>query len=98
MPVLSYTQVYDIPKNRYPEAVPLKRIVTETVAEALVDIYSCLGLPEEIFSDQGTQFVSDCMKEVCRLLGVTQSTISPLHPMCNGLVEKFNGTLEEAVQ
>ena len=30
--------------TRYPEAVPLKRIDAETVAEALVDIYSCLGI------------------------------------------------------
>ena len=57
--------------TRYPEAVPLKRIDTETVAEALVDIYSRLGVPEEMLSDQVTQFISDCMKGVCRFLGVT---------------------------
>ena len=50
--------------TRYPEAVPLKNIDTETVAEALVNIFSCLGVPEEILSDLGTQFVSECMKEV----------------------------------
>ena len=32
----------------YPEAVPLKTIDTETVAEALVNIFSRLGVPEEI--------------------------------------------------
>jgi len=46
--------------TRYPEAVPLKNINTETVAEALVDIFSRLGVPEEILSDLGTQFVSEC--------------------------------------
>ena len=51
----------------YPEAVPLKNIYTETVAEALVDIFSRLAVPEEILSDLGTQFVSDCMREVTRL-------------------------------
>ena len=50
--------------TRCPEAVPLKNIDTETVAEALVDIFSHLGAPEEILSDLGTQFVSECMKEV----------------------------------
>ena len=84
--------------TRYPEAVPLKRIDTETVAEALVDLYSRLGVPEEILSDQGTQFISDCMKELCRLLGVTQSTTTPYHPMCNGLVGKFNGTLKKMLK
>ena len=45
--------------TRYPEAVPLKRIYAETVAETLVDIYSRLGIPEEVLSDQGAQFISD---------------------------------------
>ena len=53
--------------TRYPEALPLTRIDTKTVAEAFVDVYSRLGVPEEILSDQGTQFISDCMKEVCSL-------------------------------
>ena len=33
------------------------------------------------------------MKEVCRLLGVTRDIATPYRPMCNYLVEKFNGTL-----
>ena len=76
----------------YPEAVPRNNIDTKTVAEALVDIFSCLGIPEEILSDLGTQFVSDCMKEVARLLSIKQLTTSPYYPMCNGMTEKFNGT------
>ncbi|GFO10438.1 gypsy retrotransposon integrase-like protein 1 [Plakobranchus ocellatus] len=80
--------------TRFAEAVPLRKIDTESVAEALVDIYSRLGVPEEVLSDQGTQFISDCMKEVCRLLGIKQKTTTPYHPMCNGLVERFNATLK----
>ena len=70
--------------TRYPEAVPPNRINAWTVAEALVNIYSRLGIPEEVLSDQGAQLISDCMKEVCKLLGVSQSTTTPHHPMCNG--------------
>lgn len=76
--------------TRYPEAVPLKNIDTETVAEALVDFFSRLGIPEEILSDLGTQFVSDCMNEVTRLLSIKQLATTPYNPMCNGLTEKFN--------
>src|SRR5678815_4170171 len=36
--------------TRYPEAVPFKNIDTETVAEALVDLYSRLGVPDEILT------------------------------------------------
>ena len=80
--------------TRYPEAVPLKTIDTETVAEALVNIFSRSGVPEEILSDLGTQFVSDCMKELTRLLSIKPITTTPYHPMCNGLTEKFNGTMK----
>ena len=76
--------------TRYPEAVPLKTIDTETVAEALVNIFSRLGIAEEILSDIGTQFVSDCMKEVTLFLSIKQITTTPYHPMCNGLTEKFS--------
>ena len=84
--------------TRYPEAVPLKNIDTETVAVALVDIFSRLGVPEEILSDLGTQFVSDCIREVTRLLSIKQLTTTPYHPMCNGLTEKFNGTMKSMLK
>jgi Integrase zinc binding domain/Integrase core domain len=50
--------------TRYPEAVALRNISIETVAEALVEVYSRVGIPKEVLSDQGTQFVSGVMKEV----------------------------------
>ena len=53
--------------TRYPEAVPLKKITIEAVAEVLLDIYSRVGIPE-VLMDQGTQFMSECMQEVSRLL------------------------------
>lgn len=43
----------------YPKVVSLKSIDTETIAEALVNIFSHFGVPEEILRDLGTQFVSD---------------------------------------
>ena len=82
----------------YPEAGPLKKIDTETVAEALVDIFSRLGVPEKILSDVGTQFVSDCVREVTRLLSIKQLTTTPYHPMCNGLTEKFNRAMKSMLK
>ena len=84
--------------SRYPEAVPLKNIDTETVAEALVDIFSRLGVPEEILSELGTQFVSECMKEVTRFFSIKQLTTTPYLPMCNGMTEKFNGTMKSMLK
>ena len=84
--------------TRYPEAVALKSIDSVTVAEALIDIYSRVGVPDEILTDQGTQFVSGVMKEVSRLLSIKQLRTTPYHPQCNGLVERFNGTLKSMLR
>ena len=53
--------------TRYPEVVPLKKVTTEAVAEALLGIYSRENIPEEEWTDQGTQFMSKCMQEVSKL-------------------------------
>ena len=84
--------------TRYTVAQPLKDIHTETVAEALVNMFARVGIPREILSDQGSQFISSVMREVCRLLSVKQMVTTLYHPMCNGLVEKFNGALKNMLR
>ena len=84
--------------TRYPEAVALPGIESERVAEALLEIYSRVGFPEEVLSDLGTQFTSSLMQEVCRLISVRQLNTSPYHPICNGLVEKFNGSMKQILK
>ena len=61
--------------TRYSEAMALKEITAEAVANALVSVYSRLGIPSEILTDQGRQFAAECMKEVNRLLQVKHLTI-----------------------
>ena len=80
--------------TRYPEAEVLKGIDTVSVAEAMVSIFCHIGFPEEMLTDRGAQFLSEVMKEVNRLLSVKHLKTTAWHPMCNGLVERFNGTLK----
>ncbi|XP_076456339.1 uncharacterized protein LOC143290708 [Babylonia areolata] len=80
--------------TRYPEAVALKVITTEAVAEPLFNMWSRTGVPSEVLTDRGTQFTSNTMQEVYRLLAVRGLTTTPYHAQCNGLVERFNGTLK----
>lgn len=80
--------------TRYPEAVALPSIETERVAEALIEVFCRVGFPQEILTDRGVQFTSALMAEMNRLISLRQLTTTPYHPMCNGLVERFNGTLK----
>ncbi|KAL3847604.1 hypothetical protein ACJMK2_018507 [Sinanodonta woodiana] len=84
--------------TRYPEAIALPSIETERVAEALVDMFSRVGVPEEILTDCGAQFTSELMSEISRLSSIRQLGTTPYHPMCNGLVERFNGTLKQMLR
>jgi len=80
--------------TRFPEAVPLKDIRTSTVADALLNMFSRVGLPNRIHSDRKSQFTSEMMREVYRLLDIRQSTTTPYHAMGNGIVENFNKTIK----
>ncbi|XP_049514006.1 uncharacterized protein LOC125941102 [Dermacentor silvarum] len=84
--------------TRYPDAVALPSIETERVAEALLEMFSRVGIPREIISDRGTSFMSRVMKELSRLLSFKQLPTTPYHPMANGLVERFNGTLKQMIR
>ncbi|XP_041470756.1 uncharacterized protein LOC121420251 [Lytechinus variegatus] len=84
--------------TRYPEAIPLPSIEAERVAEALVSVFTRVGIPSEMLTDQGSQFTSEVMNHISRLLSIKQITTSPYHPIANGLVERFNGTLKQMLK
>ena len=50
----------------------------------LLLLFSRIGLPNKIHSDRGSQFTSDMMREVYRLLNIKQSTVRTM-PWVMGL-------------
>ena len=79
--------------SKWPEAIPLKRMTAKSVAEGLVDIFSRTGIPLQLVSDQGTQFVGKVVKQLCRCLHIDRIRTTPYHPEGNGVVERLHGTL-----
>uniref|UniRef100_A0A6G5ABF5 RNA-directed DNA polymerase n=1 Tax=Rhipicephalus microplus TaxID=6941 RepID=A0A6G5ABF5_RHIMP len=84
--------------TRYPDAIALPSIDSATVAEALVEMFSRIGFPREVLCDQASCFTSELMREVNDLLAIKHLSSTPYHPMCNGLVERFNGTLKQMLR
>ena len=80
--------------TRYPEAVPVKAVDAEHIAEELVRIFARVGIPEEMLTDQGSNFTSQLLSEIYQLLHVHPIRTSPYHPQTDGLVERFNKTLK----
>ena len=51
------------------------------------------GIPKKILSDQGRNFESSLIAELCKLTGVKKLTTTSYRPQTNGQCEKFNSTL-----
>ena len=84
--------------TRYPEAIPMEIVDAESVADELVNMFARVRIPQEILTDQGTNFTSQLLAEIYRLLHVDALRTSPYHPQTDGLVERFNGTLKEMLK
>nr|XP_024655059.1 uncharacterized protein LOC112430808 [Maylandia zebra] len=84
--------------TRYPEAVPLRTISAKSVAQALFQVISRVGIPKEILTDQGTSFMSRTLRELYELLGIKSIRTSVYHPQTDGLVERLNKTLKSMIR
>ena len=52
---------------------------------------------EILLSDRGSNFLSQLVKEVCFLMNAKKVFTTSYHPQCDGLVERFNGTLAQSL-
>ena len=84
--------------TRYPEAVPMRTVGAESVAEELVKMFARVGIPGKILTDQGSNFTSQLLTEMYRLLHIRPIRTTPYHPQTDGLVERFNQTLKSMLR
>ena len=81
--------------TKYVECYPLPNQEASTVANVLVNEFlSRYGFPRKIHSDQGSNFNSKLFAEVCQLLDIEKTRTSGYRPQSDGLVERFNRTIE----
>ena len=80
--------------SRWPEAIPLKSITARAVATGMVEIFARTGIPLQLLTDQGSQFMSSLEGHLCKDLGIDRVRTAPYHPETNGVVERMHGTLK----
>ena len=84
--------------TKWPEAFPLQNQEAVTIARILVsEVFARFGVPYILHSDQGTNFDSKLIKELCILLEIKKTRTTAYHPQCDGLVERFNRTLIDLI-
>ena len=77
---------------------PFARAIPDQKADRIVDIlrddvFTLVGPPQKLHSDQGRNFESRILGDLCRAFGVKKSRTTPYHPMGDGLVERMNRSL-----
>ena len=81
--------------TKWVEAYPVPGQQAETIACLLVENIVCRhGVPEELLSDRGANFL---ILQMCSVLGIKKVNASGYHPQMDGLVEKFNCTITNMI-
>ena len=83
--------------SKWPEVIKLRTATSATVATNLMKIFAVQGLPEQLVSDNGSQFTSVEFKEFCKYRGISNCYVTPYHPQANGQVERFIQTFKKCM-
>ncbi len=80
--------------SKWPCVVKMHSTTSANTISTLRLIFATFGLPEEIVSDNGPQFVSEEFIQFCKNNGIKHTLTSPYHPRSNGEAERFVQTFK----
>ena len=93
----SYLVVVDS-YSKWPEVFEMTSTTTSKTISVLQHLFSRYGYPDQLVSDNGPQFASNEFEQFMKGAGVFHYRSAPYHPATNGLVERFNRTLKQAIK
>jgi hypothetical protein len=73
------------------EVKPDASITAAKAVESIKEIMNMFGIPNNIITDNGTQFTTREFKDFCADLGIKINYASVSHPQSNGQVDHSNG-------
>ena len=64
----------------------------------MLNIVRIFGIPDVILSDRGSAFTSEIYNGIMNLLNISVRRTTALHPMTNGLIERFHRSLGDMLR
>ena len=80
--------------SKWPKIVMMESTTAEATTKQLHQVFSTHGLPLQIISDNGTQFVAKTIQQFCMSQGIQHLIIAPYNASSNGEVERFVQTFK----
>ncbi|KAL0269062.1 UNVERIFIED_CONTAM: hypothetical protein PYX00_010797 [Menopon gallinae] len=84
--------------TKYSYATPIPNHESRTVALELTKFITLFGIPKSILTDQGSDFMSNLIKDLTKLLNIKHFSSSPYHPQTNGALERSHLTLKDYIK
>ena len=84
--------------SKWLEVVEMTSTTAAQTIKVLRSIFLNHGLPEEIVSDNGPQFVSSDFAEFSKSNAIKHLQVAPYHPASNGLGEHMVQTFKQAMR
>jgi len=84
--------------SKWPEIRATSSITTSSVRDFLAECFTRWGLPEEIITDNGRQFISHDFERFLSEHCVKHLKTSLYHPQANGAVERFNRVVKDCLK
>lgn len=80
--------------TKYSRAIAIPNQTANVVAREFATNFICVfGCPESILTDQGSNFMSQVFKDMCKDLKIKKLNTSSYHPQTNGALERSHQTL-----
>jgi len=84
--------------SKWPEVVVMKDSDALHTTEALQEMFGRWGIPRQLVTDNGPQFVSTMFQKFMKSNGIKHVLSAPYHPATNGLAERFVQTMKQALK
>ena len=85
--------------TRWPEAIAVRAAMADAVEKFLKDhLIPRFGCPRHIQTDNGTHFRNRAIAQLTEDWHIQHHFSTPYHPQSNGMVERYNKTLAEAIK
>ena len=83
--------------SKWPEIIEMTSTTASRTVDELRRLFATYGLPEQVVTDNGPQFIAQEFSTFMKLNGIKHIKSSPYHPASNGAVERLVQTFKKAM-